>query len=97
MKIKIIYLITFILVPILVMSQSGSPLLKIVVDENGEKTNEIYVGKPNKGECVILQRTSELLNVSRGDDIHLSYQDNELDFNVIEICEQDKKFLDFEG
>jgi ABC-type antimicrobial peptide transport system permease subunit len=68
----------------------------IIVDEDGLKTNEIYVGEPNIGECIILERAAELLNVSRGDYVHFSYQNYELSVKVVEICIQDQKFLEFE-
>lgn len=36
----------------------------IIVDDFGEETNEIYDDKPNMGECVILWKTAEILNVT---------------------------------
>ena len=68
-----------------------------LVDENGERTGEIYEDEPNSGECVILYKVAELLNVSVGDTIHLSYQQYEEDPEVVAICEQDLKFMDFEN
>lgn len=69
----------------------------IIVDENGEETNQIYDDEPNNGECVILWNVAELLNVSRGDNIHLEYQTYELNLTVVEICIQDLKFMQFEN
>lgn len=69
----------------------------VVVDEYGRKTNQLYTDKPNVGECVILQNVAEVLNVSKGDSIQLTYQHNEDEFTVIEICEQERKFMEFEN
>jgi len=69
----------------------------IIVDDNGEETNQIYDDKPNNGECVILWNVAKLLNVSRGDNIHLEYQTYELNLTVVEICIQDLKFMQFEN
>jgi ABC-type antimicrobial peptide transport system permease subunit len=68
----------------------------IIVDENGEETNQIYNSKPNTGECVILWNVAEILNVTIGDSINLEYQSSNLDLEVVQICEQDMKFLQFE-
>lgn len=69
----------------------------IIVDDFGEETNEIYDDKPNMGECVILWKTAEILNVTRGDNIYLEYQNEQLSLTVIEICIQDLKFMQFEN
>ncbi|MHA1671523.1 MAG: ABC transporter permease [Promethearchaeota archaeon] len=69
--------------------------LKIVNDE-GIETGEIYNEEPNNGECVILWNVAELLNVSIGDIIHVEYQQYDLDLEIIMICIQDLKFLQFE-
>jgi ABC-type antimicrobial peptide transport system permease subunit len=69
----------------------------LIVDEQGEETNEIYDGEPNNGECVILWSVAEILNVSRGDTISLEYQTYNLDLVVVEICIQDMKFMQFEN
>ena len=50
-----------------------------IVDQSGIETGEIYKGEPNLGECVILWKVAELLNVTLGDLINLNYQNHELD------------------
>ena len=69
----------------------------IIVDEAGEETNEIYEDEPDDGECVILQNVAEILNVSKGDTIHLEYQTYQLNLTIVEICVQDLKFMQFES
>jgi ABC-type lipoprotein release transport system permease subunit len=69
----------------------------IIVDEQGNETNEIYEENPDNDECVILENVAELLNVSRGDTIHLNYQQYSMDVEVVEICVQDRKFLEYEN
>ncbi len=59
-------------------------------------TDFIYPGKPDKGECIVLKSVAEYLNVSRGDTIHLTYQQFEQDFVVDQVCTQDNKFMQFE-
>jgi len=68
-----------------------------LVDENGIETGEIYTEEPLEGECVILWKAAELLNVSIGDIVILDYQQYSLDLKVIEICKQDLKFSEFEN
>ena len=67
-----------------------------LVNENGTETGEIYTDEPNNGECVILWKVAELLNVSVGDLIYLNYQQYTLDVEVAAICEQDLKFTELE-
>jgi len=69
----------------------------IIVDEDGNKTNEIYEGTPDDDEVVILENVAKLLNVSRGDKIHLDYQQYSMDVKVVEICIQERKFLEYEN
>lgn len=69
----------------------------IIVDNYGEETGEIYNDNPNIGECVILWNVAEILNVTRGDDIYVEYQNEQLSLTVIEICIQDLKFMQFEN
>jgi len=69
----------------------------VIVDEDGEPTGEKYSGEPDDGECVILAKVAELLNLTRGDTIHLQYQQHLRDVTVIEICEQDTKFTQLEN
>ncbi len=69
----------------------------IIVNENGEETNEIYNNKPKEGECVILWNVAEMLNITRGDTIYLEYQTYELSLTVAEICIQNLKFMQFEN
>ncbi len=69
----------------------------IIVDDEGEETREIYDNEPNNGECVILWNTAEILNVTRGDVIHIEYQTYRLNLTVVEICIQDQKFMQFEN
>jgi len=59
-------------------------------------TDYIYAGKPDKGECIVLKSVAEYLNVSRGDTVHLTYQQFEKDFVVDQVCTQDNKFMQFE-
>jgi len=69
----------------------------VIVDDEGEEMNEIYVREPNNGECVILWNVAEILNVSRGDKINIEYQTYELNLTVVEICIQDLRFMQFES
>ncbi len=69
----------------------------IIVNENGEETNEIYNNIPKEGECVILWNVAEILNITRGDTIYLEYQTYELNLIVAEICIQNLKFMQFEN
>jgi ABC-type antimicrobial peptide transport system permease subunit len=69
----------------------------IVVDNQGEETNEIYNDEPDNGECVILWNAAQILNVSLGDSISLKYQTYELNLTVVEICIQNLKFTQFEN
>ncbi|MFW9820334.1 MAG: ABC transporter permease, partial [Candidatus Thorarchaeota archaeon] len=68
----------------------------IIVDDEGEETNQIYNDEPDNGECVILWNVAQILNVSRGDSISLKYQNYELNLTIVEICIQDLKFTQFE-
>ena len=68
-----------------------------LVDQNGTLTGNNYVAEPNMGECVILWKVAELLNVSIGDLIHMNYQQYSLDVEVVAICEQDLKFTELEN
>ena len=68
-----------------------------LVDQNGTETGSFYSEKPNMGECVILWKVAELLNVSIGDIIHLNYQQYTLDVEVVAICNQDLKFTELEN
>ena len=68
-----------------------------LVDQMGIETGEKYTGEPNLGECVILWKIAELLNVTLGDLIHLNYQNNDLDVEVVAICHQDLKFTELEN
>ena len=63
----------------------------------GIETGEKYTGEPNLGECVILWKIAELLNVTLGDLIHLNYQNHELDVEVVAICHQELKFTELEN
>jgi len=69
----------------------------IIVDDEGKETHEIYDREPNNGECVILWNAAEILNVSRGDIIHIEYQTYVLNLTVVEICIQELKFMQFEN
>jgi ABC-type antimicrobial peptide transport system permease subunit len=77
--------------------QNGNMGDLVIVNEIGQKTDELYTGEPNSDECIILQNVAELLNVSKGDSIHLTYQHYEEDYVIAEICEQERKFLEFEN
>ncbi|MHA2280336.1 MAG: ABC transporter permease [Promethearchaeota archaeon] len=68
-----------------------------IVDEQGKETNEIYDDEPNNGECVILWSVAEILNVTRGDTISVEYQTYSLNLTVVEVCNQDLKFMQFEN
>ncbi|MFO8018688.1 MAG: ABC transporter permease [Promethearchaeia archaeon] len=68
----------------------------LLVDENGEPTGEKYEDEPGNGECVILYKVAELLNVSKGDTINIGYQQHNDSVEVVGICEQDLKFMEFE-
>ncbi|MBY8987134.1 MAG: ABC transporter permease [Candidatus Lokiarchaeota archaeon] len=69
----------------------------IVVNQNGIETGEIYTDEPDLGECVILWKVAELLNVTLGDLIHLNYQNHDLDVEVVAICQQNLKFTELEN
>ncbi|MHA2290129.1 MAG: FtsX-like permease family protein, partial [Promethearchaeota archaeon] len=68
-----------------------------IVDQNGIETGEIYMDEPDSGECVILWKVAELLNVTLGDLIHLNYQNHDMDVEVVAICQQDLKFTEIEN
>lgn len=68
-----------------------------ITDQNGIETGEIYAGEPSLGECVILWKVAELLNVTLGDLVHLNYQNQDLDVEVVAICQQDLKFTELEN
>ena len=68
-----------------------------LVDQYGTETGKIYDTEPNMGECVILWKVAELLNVSIGDLIHMNYQHYSLDVEVVAICRQDLKFTELES
>ncbi|MFW9969506.1 MAG: ABC transporter permease [Candidatus Odinarchaeota archaeon] len=78
-------------------ANSGNMGDLIIVDDNGEETNQIYRDEPNNGECVILWNVAQVLNVSRGDSIYLKYQTYELNLTIAEICIQNLKFMQFEN
>ncbi|MFX1574568.1 MAG: ABC transporter permease [Promethearchaeota archaeon] len=69
----------------------------IIVDKFGKETNEIYTDEPKEGECVILWNAAEMLNITKGDKIHLEYQNYDLNLIVAEICIQRLKFMQFEN
>ncbi|MFW9951627.1 MAG: ABC transporter permease, partial [Candidatus Thorarchaeota archaeon] len=68
-----------------------------VVNQDGSETGEIYAGEPDDGECIILLRAAEILNVSKGDIIHVQYQQYEIDLEIVLICVQDLKFTEIEN
>ncbi len=68
-----------------------------LVDQNGTETGSLYIDEPNMGECVILWKVAELLNVSIGDLIHMNYLQYALDVEVVAICNQDLKFTELEN
>jgi ABC-type antimicrobial peptide transport system permease subunit len=68
-----------------------------IVDQHGSESGETYTSEPDFGECVILWKVAELLNVTIGDLVHLSYQNHELDVEVVAICQQDLKFTELEN
>jgi ABC-type antimicrobial peptide transport system permease subunit len=68
-----------------------------IVDQNGIETGQVYKDEPDLGECVILWKVAELLNVTLGDLIHLNYQNHHIDVEVVAICEQDLKFTELEN
>jgi len=57
----------------------------LIVNDEGTETHEIYDDEPDNDECVILWNVSEALNVTRGDIIHLEYQQKNLDLTIVEI------------
>lgn len=67
-----------------------------LVSTNGTQTGKIYTEEPKDGECVILWNVVKLLNVTKGDIIHLKYQQYTLNVTVVEVCEQYLKFMEFE-
>ncbi|MHA1490995.1 MAG: ABC transporter permease [Promethearchaeota archaeon] len=67
-----------------------------IVSNNGSETGEIYNESPKNGECVILWSVADLLNVTKGDIIHLEYNQCQLNVSIVEICKQDLKFMEFE-
>jgi ABC-type antimicrobial peptide transport system permease subunit len=69
----------------------------IICDENLTETGEIYTEIPEDGHVVILKATAVRLNASKGDDLHLIYQNKEIDVEIDEICVQDLKFSELEN
>ncbi len=69
----------------------------IIYDENLTETDEIYENVPEKGYCIILKATAVKLNASKGDTLHLVYQNKETDLVIDEICVQDLKFNEYEN
>ena len=69
----------------------------IIYDENLTETDEIYENVPEKGHCIILKATAVKLNASKGDTLHLVYQNKEIDLVIDEICVQDLKFNEYEN
>ena len=69
----------------------------IIYDENLTETDEIYENVPEKGHCIILKATAVKLNASKGDTLHLVYQNKETDLVIDEICVQDLKFNEYEN
>lgn len=69
----------------------------IIYDENLTETDEIYENVPEKGHCIILKATAVKLNTSKGDTLHLVYQNKETDLVIDEICVQDLKFNEYEN
>ena len=76
---------------------SGSIGDLIIYDENLTETDEIYENVPEKGHCIILKATAVKLNASKGDILHLVYQNKEIDLVIDEICVQDLKFNEYEN
>ncbi|MFX0139056.1 MAG: ABC transporter permease [Candidatus Hodarchaeota archaeon] len=68
----------------------------VLVDENGLKTGSLYLDEPANGQCVVLWRVAELMNLTVGDFIHLEYLDD-IDLEVVAICEQELKFTELEN
>jgi len=68
----------------------------LIVDDDGKETSEVYDDEPDDGECVILWNVAEILNVTRGNIIHLEYQNYELNLTIAEICIQNLRFMQFE-
>jgi len=68
----------------------------VLVDEKGLETGNRYLDEPANGQCVILWRVAELMNLTVGDFIHLEYIDD-IDLEVVAICEQDLKFTELEN
>ncbi len=68
----------------------------VVIDDDGNETDEIIESKLGFGECILLEKAAELLDVDEGDTIHMEYLDYKLDVVVSEICVQDLKFMHFE-
>jgi len=67
-----------------------------LVDENGLETGSRYLGEPANGQCVILWRVAELMNLTVGDFVHLDYLDD-IDLEVVAICKQELKFTELEN
>ena len=68
-----------------------------LVDEEGREIGVKYLDQPDDGECVLLWKAAELLNVTIGDEIFLDYQQYSLQLEVIAICKQDLKFTELEN
>ena len=68
-----------------------------IVNPDGSETGENYVGEPDDGECILLLRAAELLNVSIGDTVHIEYLQYQIDLVVALICIQDLKFTEIEN
>ncbi|MFX0031415.1 MAG: ABC transporter permease [Candidatus Hermodarchaeota archaeon] len=68
-----------------------------IVDQNGLETGNLYLNEPEVGQCVILWKVAELMNVTVGDFIHLEYIQNNIDLEIVAICKQELKFSEFEN
>ncbi len=73
-------------------SESGKMGRLWLLDENFERTGELFTQDINPGECVLLRATARAMNVSVGDTIPVNYMNNEAELTVQAIVEQDLRF-----
>lgn len=57
-----------------------------------EKTDNIYRGPIPSGKCIVLKNTANLMNVTEGDWIELTYAQKVVNLTVDAVCVQDLRF-----
>ncbi len=73
-------------------SESGKMGRLWILDEDFQRTGELFTQDINPGECVLLRATARSMNVSVGDTIPISYLNKDMNLTVQAIVEQDLRF-----